>query len=83
MEALTASIWVELAYAESKSSKSIGGRSPSLRWPHLYDILVRKGYSAEKAARISNAKVKMKLPDSRLQGVTADTARRYSKKHNL
>jgi hypothetical protein len=38
------------------SSKSLGGRDPSLRWPHLYDLLVAKGYSKEKAARISNAK---------------------------
>lgn len=42
--------------ARRSSPLSIGRRDPSLRWPHLYDLLVAKGYSKEKAARISNAK---------------------------
>lgn len=29
---------------------------PTLGWPHLYDILRGKGYSKEKAARISNSR---------------------------
>lgn len=45
-------------YGHYKSS--IGGRSPSLRWPHLYDILRAKGYSKEKSARISNSRVGMR-----------------------
>lgn len=45
-------------YGHYKSS--IGGRSPSLRWPHLYDILRAKGYSKSKSARISNSRVGMR-----------------------
>lgn len=37
------------------SSRSIGQRDPSLRWPHLYDILRSQGKSKSAAARISNA----------------------------
>jgi hypothetical protein len=33
------------------------GRSPSLKWPYLYDILRSKGYSKEKAAAISNSRI--------------------------
>lgn len=73
---LTASAWIELA------GKSIGGRSPSLRWPHLFDILIRKGYSQEKAARISNAKIGTRK-DGKLKGVTRRSADRYRQKHNL
>jgi hypothetical protein len=40
-----------------KYKSSIGGRSPSLRWPHLYDILRAKGYDKSKSARISNSRV--------------------------
>lgn len=40
-----------------RSSRSIGRRDPSLRWPHLYDVLRGKGYSKEKSARISNSRV--------------------------
>lgn len=40
------------------SGKSIKGRDPSLRWPHLYDILRAKGYDKEKAARISNSRLR-------------------------
>lgn len=72
-----------------KYSKSIGGRSPSLRWPHLFDLLRAKGYSAEKAARISNSRVGMRKK-GRLEGLTYGKAndkkalkrelRRYEKK---
>lgn len=33
------------------------GRSRSLKWPHLYDILRSKGYDKSKAAAISNSRV--------------------------
>lgn len=33
------------------------GRSTSLKWPHLYDILVSKGYDHSTAAAISNSRV--------------------------
>lgn len=33
------------------------GRSNSLKWPHLYDILVAKGYDHSTAAAISNSRV--------------------------
>lgn len=36
------------------------GRSNSLKWPWLYDILRSKGYSKEKSARISNARRHMR-----------------------
>lgn len=41
-----------------RSPQSIGQRDPSLRWPHLYDILRAKGYDKEKAARISNSRLR-------------------------
>jgi hypothetical protein len=50
------------------SSKSIAGRDPSLRWPHLYDILRAKGHDKEAAARISNAHLK-KRKKGRLEGL--------------
>lgn len=43
-------------------------RDPSLRWPHLYDILRSKGMSKEAAARISNAHLKHRRK-GRLQGL--------------
>lgn len=48
---------------------SIGGRSPSLKWPHLYDLLRAKGYDKEKAARISNSRIGMRK-DGKLKGLT-------------
>jgi hypothetical protein len=33
------------------------GRSTSLKWPHLYDILRSKGYDKSKAAAISNSRL--------------------------
>jgi hypothetical protein len=50
------------------SSKSIKGRDPSLRWPHLYDILRAKGYDKEKAARISNSRLRFRKK-GRLEGL--------------
>lgn len=50
------------------SSKSIKGRDPSLRWPHLYDILRAKGYDKEKAARISNSRLRYRKK-GRLEGL--------------
>jgi hypothetical protein len=49
--------------------KSIGGRSPSLKWPHLYDLLRAKGYDKEKAARISNSRIGMRK-SGKLKGLT-------------
>jgi hypothetical protein len=34
----------------------VDGHGPSILWPEMYDALRRKGYSKEKAARISNAR---------------------------
>lgn len=50
------------------SSKSIGGRDPSLRWPHLYDILRAKGHDKSTAAAISNAHLR-KRKKGRLEGL--------------
>ena len=50
------------------SSRSIKGRDPSLRWPHLYDILRAKGYDKEKAARISNSRLRYRKK-GRLEGL--------------
>ena len=50
------------------SSKSIGGRDPSLRWPHLYDILRAKGHDKSSAAAISNAHLKHRKK-GKLQGL--------------
>lgn len=50
-------------------SKSIGGRSPSLKWPHLYDLLRAKGYDKEKAARISNSRIGMRK-SGKLKGLS-------------
>lgn len=48
-----------LASAEEFAGKPKGayGRSNSLKWPHLYDILVSKGYDHSTAAAISNSRV--------------------------
>lgn len=50
------------------SSKSIGGRDPSLRWPHLYDILRAKGYDKSKSAAISNSRLRYRKK-GRLEGL--------------
>jgi hypothetical protein len=47
-------------YSKAKYPSSIGGRSPSLKWPHLYDLLRAKGYDKEKSARISNSRIGMR-----------------------
>lgn len=36
------------------------GRSPSLKWPWLFDTLKAKGYDASKAAAISNSRLKFR-----------------------
>lgn len=54
-------------------SSSIGGRSPSLKWPHLYDILRAKGYDKEKAARISNSRIHVRK-NGRLRGLSYKNA---------
>lgn len=54
--------------ARRRSAKSIGARDPSLRWPHLYDILRSKGYDKEKAARISNSRLRFRKK-GRLHGL--------------
>jgi len=66
---------------------SIGGRSPSLKWPHLFDLLRAKGYDAEKAARISNSRIGMRK-DGKLKGLSYKQAgnpkalQRVLKKYN-
>lgn len=50
------------------SSKSIAGRDPSLRWPHLYDILRAKGYDKSKSAAISNSRLRYRKK-GRLEGL--------------
>lgn len=52
---------------------SIGGRSPSLKWPHLYDLLRSKGYDKEKAARISNSRIGMRK-HGKLRGLSYKNA---------
>ena len=54
--------------ARRRSPRSIGQRDPSLRWPHLYDILRAKGYSKEKAARIANSRLRYRKK-GRLEGL--------------
>lgn len=51
-----------------KSPHSIGKRDPSLKWPHLYDLLRAKGYDKEKSARISNSRVRLRKK-GRLEGL--------------
>lgn len=71
---IVASVYEEFARTRKEqmrrrsSGKSIGGRDPSLRWPHLYDILRAKGHDKEAAARISNAHLR-KRKKGRLQGL--------------
>lgn len=48
------------------------GRSASLKWPWLYDILRSKGYDPEKAARISNSRAHLRK--GRRNVLTADEA---------
>ena len=56
-ESLTAGgLYEEFAQGPGKRH----GRSNSLKWPWLYDILRSKGYDKEKAARISNSRVRMR-----------------------
>lgn len=54
--------------ARRRSPYSIGKRDPSLKWPHLYDLLRAKGYDKEKAARISNSRIH-KRKKGRLEGL--------------
>lgn len=63
--------FVRSSQAQAKrraSPRSIGQRDPSLRWPHLYDILRAKGYSKEKAARIANSRLRYRKK-GRLEGL--------------
>lgn len=54
--------------ARRRSPLSIGKRDPSLKWPHLYDLLRAKGYDKEKAARISNSRIH-KRKKGKLEGL--------------
>lgn len=70
--------------ARRRSPRSIRGRDPSLRWPHLYDILRAKGYSKEKAARISNSRLRYRKK-GRLEGLPwqqADNPKMLAKLRN-
>lgn len=62
---------------EEFKARSIGGRSPSLKWPHLYDILRAKGYSKEKSARISNAKIGGRK-QGRLRGLSREDVTKFN-----
>lgn len=73
-------------------SNSIGGRSPSLKWPHLFDLLVAKGYDQSAAAAISNSRVWARK-DGALGGLPWNKAKdpkalkgvlkKYQKKHGV
>lgn len=41
-------------------AKGAYGRSSSLKWPHLYDVLRAKGYDKSKAAAISNSRLRFR-----------------------
>lgn len=79
-------------YSKKRYPKSIGGRSPSLKWPHLYDLLRAKGYDKEKSARISNSRIGMRK-SGRLKGLPwsqadnpkalARTLKAYNKKRGI
>lgn len=72
--------FIAAALVELRES-GIGGRSPSLKWPHLYDILRGKGYSKEKSARISNAKRFQRKPYTRIKGISPEAVKKFNKTH--
>jgi hypothetical protein len=49
--------WDPEALVAAGPPKGKYGRSNSLKWPHLYDILRSKGYDKSKAAAISNSRL--------------------------
>lgn len=48
------------AVTAAAPAKGAYGRSASLKWPWLYDKLRAKGYDKEKAARISNSRIRVR-----------------------
>jgi hypothetical protein len=70
----------------------IGGRSNSLKWPHLYDLLRAKGYDKSKSAAISNSRVAVR-GKGKLRGLPRKHAdnpkklamvlKKYNKKHGI
>lgn len=65
--------WDPEALVAAGPPKGKYGRSTSLKWPHLYDILKSKGYSSSKAAAISNSRLKFRKK-GRLNVLTAQQA---------
>ena len=70
----------------------IGGRSNSLKWPHLYDLLRAKGYDKSKSAAIANSRVGVRGKGT-LRGLSPKKAdspkalssvlKKYNKKHKI
>ena len=70
----------------------IGGRSNSLKWPHLYDLLSAKGYDKSKSAAIANSRVGVRGKGT-LRGLSpkkadspkalASVLKKYNKKHGI
>lgn len=56
----------------------IGGRSASLKWPHLYDILRAKGYDKSKSAAISNAKRFQRKSGTTIKGLNIDDVKKFN-----
>ena len=52
--------WDPEALVAAGPPKGQYGRSTSLKWPHLYDILRSKGYDKSKAAAISNSRLRFR-----------------------
>lgn len=51
---------IEVSFEVSELTAAGYGRSKSLKWPWLYDQLRAKGYTKEKAAAISNSRLKFR-----------------------
>jgi hypothetical protein len=49
-----------IALTAAAGPKGKYGRSASLKWPHLYDVLRSKGYDKTKAAKISNSRLRFR-----------------------
>lgn len=52
--------WDPATLVAAAPAKGAYGRSASLKWPHLYDILRAKGYDKSKAAAISNSRLRFR-----------------------
>lgn len=54
---------IEISWDEEAltAASTAYGRSKSLKWSHLYDLLRAKGYDKSKAAAISNSRLKYRV----------------------